>query len=183
MATAARQDDSHGDETRTIQILRNGMLRHIGATPIQRLPALRYLAGFRCRDAAIALLTEMRALELADTAREIVATELATAADWYPTDPVGTNDGRAPSRSNGSPPRIEAGRCSVTTNAQVAAWGEPAGSAACSSAVGSGLHSNAERIQSKLLPLGCTWSTSRKHHTRTHWWRAPHRGISQVARS
>ena len=85
VATAARQGDSHGDEALAIQVLQNGLLRHAEATPVERLPALVYLAELRlrtgARDAAVELLTQVRALDLTDAERDIVATDLATATD------------------------------------------------------------------------------------------------------
>ena len=85
VATAARQGDSHGDEARAIQILQNGLLRHTDATPVERLPALVYLAELQLRtgdrDAAVDLLTQVRALELTDAERETVATDLGTATE------------------------------------------------------------------------------------------------------
>jgi len=85
VAAAARQADSHGDETAGIRVLENGLARHADAPPAQRLPALVYLAELRFRtgepDVAAALLDEVRALDLSAAEREALATDLATAAE------------------------------------------------------------------------------------------------------
>lgn len=84
LATAARQADSHGDESAAIRVLDNGLARHADAPPVQRLPALVYLAELRLRTgerAAAALLAEVDALELSTADRATVATDLATAAE------------------------------------------------------------------------------------------------------
>ena len=85
VATAARQADSHGDESAGIRVLVNGLARHADAPPAERLPALVYLAELRVRtgerDAASALLAEVAALELSAAEREVLAGDLATAAE------------------------------------------------------------------------------------------------------
>jgi hypothetical protein len=85
VAAAARQADSHGDEVAAIRILETGLVRHVDASPADRLPALVYLAELRLRtgerDAAATLLAEVDALELSAADREALATELATAAE------------------------------------------------------------------------------------------------------
>jgi catechol 2,3-dioxygenase-like lactoylglutathione lyase family enzyme len=85
VAAAARQADSHGDEFAGIRILQNGLARHADAPPAQRLPALVYLAELRLRtgerDVAATLLAEVSALELSAADREVLATDLATAAE------------------------------------------------------------------------------------------------------
>lgn len=85
VAAAARQADSHGDESAGIRVLETGLARHADAPPAERLPALVYLAELRLRtgerEAAAALLTEVDALELSPADRETLATDLATAAE------------------------------------------------------------------------------------------------------
>jgi hypothetical protein len=85
VAAAARQADSHGDESAGIRVLENGLARHADAPPAQRLPALVYLAELRVRtgepDVASMLLDEVGALELSAADREALATDLATAAE------------------------------------------------------------------------------------------------------
>jgi hypothetical protein len=85
VAAAARQADSHGDESAGIRVLENGLARHSGAPPAQRLPALVHLAELRLRagerEAAAALLAEVGALELSAGDREVLVSELATATE------------------------------------------------------------------------------------------------------
>jgi hypothetical protein len=85
VANAARQADSHGDEAAGIRVLENGLARHADAPPAQRLPALVYLAELRVRTgdraAAGTLLAEAAALDLSPAEREVLATDLATAAE------------------------------------------------------------------------------------------------------
>ncbi|MEQ4305915.1 VOC family protein [Plantactinospora sp. B6F1] len=85
VATAARQADSHGDESAAIRVLENGLARHADAAPAQRLPALVYLAELRWRtgdpEAAARLLAEVDAVELSADERAALATDLATAAE------------------------------------------------------------------------------------------------------
>jgi hypothetical protein len=85
VAAAARQADSHGDESAGIRVLENGLARHADARAVQRLPALVYLAELRFRtgerEAAAALLTEVGALDLSAADRNALATDLATAAE------------------------------------------------------------------------------------------------------
>lgn len=85
VAAAARQADSHGDESAGIRVLENGLARHADAPPAQRLPALVYLAELRLRTGergvAATLLAEVGALELSADDREALAPELATAAE------------------------------------------------------------------------------------------------------
>jgi hypothetical protein len=69
VAAAARQADSHGDESAGIRVLETGLARHADAPPAQRLPALVYLAELRL------------ALELSAADREALATDLATPAE------------------------------------------------------------------------------------------------------
>ncbi|MER7504794.1 hypothetical protein AB0L05_28920 [Nonomuraea pusilla] len=77
-AAAGRQADSHGDEHAAIRILENGLARHAGAPPAQRLPALVHLAELRLRtgDPATAA-----ALPLPPEERRALTQDLATAAD------------------------------------------------------------------------------------------------------
>jgi hypothetical protein len=89
VAAAARQADSHGDEAAGIRILETGLARHPGAPPVQRLPALVYLAELRVRTgdpaAAAAALAEVRALELPESDRRALTTDLAAAAELAET--------------------------------------------------------------------------------------------------
>ncbi|WP_166355848.1 bleomycin resistance protein [Phytoactinopolyspora limicola] len=85
VAAAARQADSHGDEATGIQMLENALARHADAPPHQRIPALVYLAELRMRighqDSAAALLAEVRAMDVPDVHRDMIANDLATAAE------------------------------------------------------------------------------------------------------
>ncbi|GAA1181150.1 bleomycin resistance protein [Pseudonocardia alaniniphila] len=85
VAAAARQADSRGDESAGIRVLENGLARHADAPPVQRLPALVYLAELRLRtgdrEAAAALLAEVGALDLSAADREALTTDLATAGE------------------------------------------------------------------------------------------------------
>jgi catechol 2,3-dioxygenase-like lactoylglutathione lyase family enzyme len=85
VSTAARQADSHGDESAGIRVLVNGLARHADAPAAERLPALVYLAELRVRtgerDAAAALLAEVAALDLSAADREALAGDLVTAAE------------------------------------------------------------------------------------------------------
>ena len=85
VAAAARQADSHGDEAAGIRVLEIGLARHADAPPVQRLPALVYLAELRVRTGdratAAALLAQVAGLELSAADRESLAADLAAAAE------------------------------------------------------------------------------------------------------
>lgn len=97
VAAAARQADAHGDEAAGVRMLENGLARHADAPPVQRLPALVFLAELRLRtgdhDLAAALLADISALELSAADRAALATDLAIAAelvaDLPPDGPCG----------------------------------------------------------------------------------------------
>jgi hypothetical protein len=84
VAAAARQGDSHGDEAAGIRMLEIGLARHADAPPVQRVPALVYLAELHVRtgdrDAAAAALAQVAELDLSDAEREALAADLASAA-------------------------------------------------------------------------------------------------------
>ncbi len=84
VAAAARQGDSHGDEAAGIRMLEIGLARHADAPPVQRVPALVYLAELHVRtgdrDAAAAALAQVAEFDLSDTEREGLAADLASAA-------------------------------------------------------------------------------------------------------
>jgi hypothetical protein len=84
VAAAARQADSHGDDAAGIRMLEIGLTRHADAPPVQRVPALVYLAELHVRtgdrDAAAAVLAQIEALELSAADRATLSADLAVAA-------------------------------------------------------------------------------------------------------
>jgi hypothetical protein len=85
VAAAARQADSHGDDAAGIRMLEIGLTRHADAPPVQRVPALVYLAELHVRtgdrDAAAAVLAQIEALELSAADRATLSADLAVAAE------------------------------------------------------------------------------------------------------
>jgi hypothetical protein len=85
VAAAARQADSHGDDAAGIRMLEIGLTRHSDAPPVQRVPALVYLAELHVRtgdrDAAAAVLAQIEALDLSAADRATLAADLAVAAE------------------------------------------------------------------------------------------------------
>ncbi|OLT11684.1 hypothetical protein BJF78_26370 [Pseudonocardia sp. CNS-139] len=85
VATAARQADARGHDDAGIRVLETGLARHADAPPVQRVPALVYLAELRLRTGdrtgAAAALAEVDALGLSPADRTRLAADLTTAAE------------------------------------------------------------------------------------------------------
>ncbi|MBZ2194904.1 bleomycin resistance protein [Occultella gossypii] len=85
VAAAARQADSHGDVDAGVRVLRTGLARHADAPMVEQVPALVYLAELLVRtgDATGAResLALVRAVDLTEAERDLLATDLSTAAD------------------------------------------------------------------------------------------------------
>ncbi|MCO1653861.1 bleomycin resistance protein [Pseudonocardia humida] len=85
VANAARQADAHGDEAAGVRVLENGLARHADAPATERVPALIFLIELLVRtddrDGAAALLAEVAGMELSDAERDVLADDLAVAAE------------------------------------------------------------------------------------------------------
>ncbi|TDO50765.1 hypothetical protein EV643_104263 [Kribbella sp. VKM Ac-2527] len=75
LLNAARQGDSHGDESAAIAVLESGLRRHSDATDAERLPLLVYLAELVLRtgdaDRARAVLKDIEGLDTSAVADEL----------------------------------------------------------------------------------------------------------------
>lgn len=83
--SAARQGDSRGEHAVAAKMLDTGLRRHRDAPAVERLPALLYRAELAVRmgdnQRAIAMLAEVRALDLDADDQLTLAAELTTAAE------------------------------------------------------------------------------------------------------
>ncbi|WP_163544838.1 bleomycin resistance protein [Occultella kanbiaonis] len=90
VAAAARQADSHGDVDAGVRVLRTGLARHTDAPMVEQIPALVYLAELLVRtgDATGAResLALVLAVDLTEPERDVLAAELAEAAELLATE-------------------------------------------------------------------------------------------------
>ncbi len=85
LQSAARLGDAKGDHATAARMLDKGLVRYADAPATERVPALVYRADLALRMGdprrATDALAEIRALDLGDGARAVLAAELATAAE------------------------------------------------------------------------------------------------------
>jgi hypothetical protein len=85
LRNAARQADSHGDESTGVRVLETGLARHSDAPAVERVPALVYLAELLVRTGdrkrALSVLADVRGLDLTAEGRDAVARDLVTAGE------------------------------------------------------------------------------------------------------